>query len=104
LKIGITNKNGRNNRINYHIKQGWKLDKLWELPTGEKAHYIERNVISQWKSIGIKPAVSPELAREILAHGGRTETASLNEITIEEVVHMIKKAIPDFALLAIPLT
>ena len=79
LKIGITTKESRTDRIRDHELKGWHLVKSWSTETGLDAEIIESAVLKWWRhSLGAPPALSSSQ----MPSGGHTETAAL--IHVEE--------------------
>lgn len=89
LKIGITTKQSRTDRIRDHELRGWNLLKKWETATGMDAELIENAILKWWReSLGAPEA----LTRNQMPSGGHTETASLvfvNQHTTIEVVEAL---------------
>ena len=92
LKIGITTKESRTDRIHDHELKGWSLVQKWETESGLDAEIIETAVLKWWRhSLGAPQA----LTRSQMASGGHTETAALvyvgEQTTIELVDSLIEE-------------
>lgn len=89
LKIGITTKHSRTDRIRDHELKGWSLVKKWDTESGLEAEIIESAVLAWWRdSLGAPQA----LTRSQMPSGGHTETAALifvDELTTIEVVEAL---------------
>ena len=89
LKIGITTKHSRTDRIRDHELKGWSLVKKWDTESGLEAEIIESAVLAWWRdSLGAPQA----LTRSQMPSGGHTETAALifvDEQTTIEVVEAL---------------
>lgn len=86
LKIGITTKQSRTDRIKEHQLQGWNLAKKWNVATGADAEFIESAVLRWWRNTLGAPEA---LTRSQMPSGGHTETAAfvyVDEIATIEVV------------------
>lgn len=95
LKIGITTKESRTNRIRDHELKGWSLIKKWDTETGLDAEIVESAVLKWWRhSLGAPQA----LTGSQMPSGGHTETAALIHVeeqsTIEFVDFLIEELNP----------
>ena len=91
LKIGITTKESRTDRIRDHELKGWSLVQKWNTETGLEAEIIESAVLKWWrKTLGAPIA----LTSAQMPSGGFTETAALVHVdkatTIEVVESLLE--------------
>jgi hypothetical protein len=78
LKVGIGNTNNRQDRIDRHIKDGWKLYRKYDFDKGDRAYSLESKVI-KWIRKDLKLPVY--LTKEFMK-SGHTETVNLDEIEL----------------------
>jgi hypothetical protein len=80
VKIGIQGMD--TNRIDQHLRNGWRLMYRWSIRTGIQAREIEQEILSWWREeIGAPPA----LYREQMPQAGHTETVSLRFVSLREI-------------------
>lgn len=86
-KIGIAE--STSDRIDVHIRYGWKVLKVWQFKTGELAGRAETAVLSYFRDelklpSFLRPADMPQ--------GGFTETVSASTISIGEIEQVISSS------------
>jgi hypothetical protein len=87
LKIGITTKESRTNRIRAHELKGWGLIQKWNTETGLEAEIIESAVLKWWRtSLGAPIA----LTSVQMPSGGFTETAALVHVDKDMTVEVVE--------------
>jgi hypothetical protein len=89
LKIGITTKESRTDRIRDHELKGWSLIQKWSTETGLEAEIIESAVLKWWRMTLGAPIA---LTSVQMPSGGFTETAALvhvDKVTTIEVVESL---------------
>jgi|TARA_B110001454_G_scaffold218768_1_gene247835 hypothetical protein len=93
MKIGISQQVFNciyNGRIYGHRRDGWKVIKEWRFDIGEEAHSIEQSVLSWWRDELKAPMA---LTENDMPKGGWTETASIEEVRIKDVIDYIENLI-----------
>lgn len=92
LKIGITTKESRTDRIHDHELKGWGLIKKWDTETGLDAEIIESAVLKWWRhSLGAPQA----LTSSEMPSGGHTETAALIHVEEEPTIGFVDSLIDE---------
>ena len=95
LKIGITTKESRTDRIRAHESKGWSLIKKWGTETGLDAEIIESAVLKWWRhSLGAPVA----LTRNQMPSGGHTETAALIHVDHLTTIGVVEALLSEFQL------
>ncbi len=93
LKIGITTKESRTDRIRAHELKGWGLIQKWNTETGLEAEIIESAVLKWWRTTLGAPIA---LTSSQMPSGGFTETAALvhvDKVTTVEVVESLLESL-----------
>jgi hypothetical protein len=89
LKIGVANvppPGTQSSRLKKHQRNGWIVQRTWELPTGQDVYDVEQAVVRWWREdLGLPPARS--------RGDGFTETVSGDQMTIRRVVRYVNKLI-----------
>jgi len=87
LKIGITTKHSRTDRIHDHELKGWSLVKKWDTKTGLNAELIESAILRWWReSLGAPQA----LTSSQMPSGGHTETAALVYVDQKTTIEVVE--------------
>lgn len=87
LKIGITTKESRTDRIRDHELKGWVLVRKWNTETGLEAEIIESAVLKWWRtSLGAPIA----LTSVQMPSGGFTETAALVHVDKDTTIEVVE--------------
>ena len=95
LKIGITTKESRTDRIRAHELKGWSLIKKWGTETGLGAEIIESAILKWWRhSLGAPVA----LTRNQMPSGGHTETAALVYVDQKTTIEVVDALLDEFHL------
>jgi predicted GIY-YIG superfamily endonuclease len=95
LKIGIMNSDTQ--RLYQHKKNGWGFYASWQFERGQQALDFETETLHWFRQVkGLRPAVEPHL----MPQGGSTETASLFEISTQEVESYIQSLAGEECLIA----
>ncbi|MEQ1698910.1 MAG: hypothetical protein ABMA25_02320 [Ilumatobacteraceae bacterium] len=80
LKIGVTSRASRQDRVAAHRANGWELARAWDVDTGHDAEMVENGVLRWWRDeLGVPAAVT----RGQMATGGWSETASMLWVDVE---------------------
>ncbi|MFI5644007.1 hypothetical protein [Kitasatospora sp. NPDC051705] len=88
LKWGKTNK--LNNRLQEHARQGFDKEKgRWPFKIGLTASIVENSIRQAVRARG----ATTQVDRELMPYKGHTETASLDEISITEVLAIIERLV-----------
>jgi predicted GIY-YIG superfamily endonuclease len=88
VKVGVTGKFQRRNRISKLSAYGWKLVDCWEFDRGEDAHKIEQEILSWWRDdLDLPPAYEGEFSNGIR---GTSETVDTSKISKEEIIKRIE--------------
>lgn len=87
VKVGIgLVRNGKSERIQSHINQGWVLHQLWTgFPSLRAALDIEKSVLRAWRGAGL----AVHLSAEDMPQRGHTETARLSEVDLPDVEALV---------------
>lgn len=93
LKIGMTTKQSRTDRIRDHERHGWSLAKKWNTATGADAELIESAVIKWWREIIGAPEA---LTRTQMPSGGHTETAALVHVDKDTTMEVVDALVEEF--------
>jgi len=86
LKIGITNRSAKNDRVATHTAEGWAIVATWDSDDGDTMLNAEAAVLHWWRATLGAPAA---LQRVDMPQGGWTETASLVHVEQSETVAFI---------------
>jgi len=86
-KIGIAESNS--DRIDVHIRYGWKVLKVWQFKTGELAGKAENAVLEYFRD---ELKLPPFLRPADMPQGGFTETVSALTISIDEIERVISNS------------
>ena len=82
LKVGISNIDATQNRLDAHKKNGWELYKSFNFDTADEAEWFETKLL-QWLRLERKLGI--HMAKELMPQGGFSETVSDQEISIREI-------------------
>jgi predicted GIY-YIG superfamily endonuclease len=95
LKIGVMNSDTQ--RLYHHKKYGWSFYASWQFETGRQALDFETEIL-RWmrQDKQLHPSVEPHL----MPQNGHTETASLFEISLDEVERHIQQLVGEECLIA----
>ena len=84
-KIGIAEYSS--DRIDLHIRHGWRVVKVWQFKTGELAGVAENAVLDFFRNeLKLPPFLSPS----DMPQGGYTETVSSAGITLERIEAVVR--------------
>jgi hypothetical protein len=86
-KIGITNINAKEKRLEKHSKQGWIIYEKWLFENGNNAFEVEQELLSWIREDLNLPAY---LGKTQMPQGGYTETVDSKEIELSEIVQKVK--------------
>jgi hypothetical protein len=89
FKIGVTRKNSRSDRVEQHLRQGWKPIQSWIVSSFAEAEAIEQTVIEWWRSRGFRPSVDPA----VMPQGGSTETVNRQCLEISDIVDFVESQV-----------
>jgi hypothetical protein len=92
LKIGITTKESRTDRIRDHELRGWSLIQKWNTDTGLEAEIIESAVLKWWRTTLSAPIA---LTSAQMPSGGYTETAALVHVDKEMTIEVVESLLAD---------
>ena len=83
-KIGIAE--STSDRIDVHIRYGWKVLKVWQFKTGELAGRAETAVLSYFRDeLKLRPFLRPA----DMPQGGYTETISRASVSLDAIQDVI---------------
>lgn len=83
-KIGIAESSSE--RIETHIRHGWRVIKVWQFKTGMQAGVVEKAVLDYFRDeLNLPPFLGPSE----MPQGGYTETVSTAGITIQQIEAVI---------------
>jgi hypothetical protein len=74
MKVGVMNQH--TNRLDQHVRRGWEIVDVWDVPDGETAVAIERATLAWWKSHGARKVK----ANDVPHRDGATETVWIGKI------------------------
>jgi len=95
LKIGITTKHSRTDRIHDHELKGWRLVEKWDTETGLEAEIIESTILKWWRdSLGAPEA----LTSSQMPSGGHTETAALIYVDQKTTIELVEALLDELSL------
>ena len=86
-KIGIAE--STSDRIDVHIRHGWRVIKVWQFKTGELAGRAENAVLEYFRD---ELKLPPFLRPADMPQGGFTETVSALTISIDEIERVISNS------------
>jgi len=87
-KIGITRQASKSDRIEEHLKEGWKPVQTWVLDDLVIAEAIEQSVLDWWRhGLGTKPSV----VSSAMPQGGFTETIGCQKVELSEILEFIEQ-------------
>ena len=92
LKIGITTRATKSNRVERHEGYGWTVVAQWDVPTGDVAEQVERRVLHRWREVFGAPAA---VTREQMPQGGWSETASLLWVDPDDTVRFVDRCVSE---------
>ncbi|GLV98543.1 hypothetical protein Slala05_21750 [Streptomyces lavendulae subsp. lavendulae] len=82
--------NNLQNRLAEHARQGFDQEvKWWPFPTGAEATEVEKKIRPRVRAVG----ATTQADRRLMRYKGHTETASLTEISIDEVITIVEHLI-----------
>lgn len=94
IKVGITNINHLNRRLNVFRLRGWKIQKKYDFSVGIDASEIEAKVF-KWIRKDLKLPV--HLTAKLMPKtGGHTETVNADSITVIEIQNKIEELIKGY--------
>ena len=85
-KVGITGTSVQHKRLNQHERNGWQIVGLWDVDYGRHAEEIEDQILDWWRNELDAPQA---ITDDRMPQHGKTETASLADISVEETAHYI---------------
>ena len=85
MKIGISTSEAR---IAQHASKGWVEVARWSTSRTELAWAVEQKVLSWIRRAGI----GPSLGADMLPQGGWSETASVDDVSIENLILAVEAA------------
>jgi hypothetical protein len=86
-KIGITNINAKEKRLEKHSKQGWIIYDKWLFENGNNAFEVEQELLL-WIREDLSLPVY--LGKAQMPQGGFTETVDAKEIELSEIVNRVR--------------
>jgi Zn finger protein HypA/HybF involved in hydrogenase expression len=86
-KIGITNINAKEKRLEKHSKQGWIIYDKWLFENGNNAFEVEQELLL-WIREDLSLPVY--LGKAQMPQGGFTETVDAKEIELSEIVNKVR--------------
>lgn len=87
-KIGITRQASKSDRIEEHLKEGWKPVQTWVLDDPVIAEAIEQSVLDWWRhGLGTKPS----MVSSSMPQGGFTETIERQRVDLAEILEFIER-------------
>jgi hypothetical protein len=90
FKIGITSNRNRIARLLAHRNEGWTEIKDWRVSTGQKAVFIEGEILRWWRDQLNEP---PHLTAKHMPQGGWTETIRMEVTSPKEIEEKVLSAI-----------
>jgi hypothetical protein len=84
-KIGIAE--STSDRIDVHIRRGWKVIQVWQFSTGELAGKAEGAVLAYFRD---ELELPPFLGPSDMPQGGYTETVSSSGLNINQIETIVK--------------
>jgi recombinational DNA repair protein (RecF pathway) len=87
-KIGITNVNAKEKRLEKHSKRGWVVYETWSFVNGNNAFEVEQALLSWFREDLNLPVC---LGKAQMPQGGFTETVDSKEIDLSEIANMAHK-------------
>ena len=87
-KVGITNINAREKRLDKHAKEGWITYETWLFENGNSAFDVEQKVLV-WLREELRLPI--HLSKKQMPQGGFTETVDAQEIDLSEISHKVKE-------------
>jgi hypothetical protein len=79
-------------RLELHRNEGWEVVGTWDVDYGRRAEEIEAEVIRWWRDdLGAAPAITGDQ----MPQGRRTETASLNDVSLEETARRVWRLVAE---------
>lgn len=87
-KIGVTSKVSRYDRLKAHSLNGWKIEGIWDVPTGRIAEQLESDVLKLW---GEETSSRRTERKGQMPQGGWTETIDLDLVSIHRTVEFVKR-------------
>lgn len=90
LKIGITSRAARKDRVGSHEQFGWGTVHVWDVETGAFAEQVETAVLRWWRSDLQLP---PHVESEHMPQGGYSETVDAGAITIHTCIEQVNQYI-----------
>lgn len=94
IKIGITNGDGKPNRLKQFQANGWQIYKLYEFKKGIQAFHVEQKMLN-WlrKDLNLAPHLTIE---QMPRTGGQSETVSADSITELEIQKKVEQLIQGY--------
>lgn len=91
IKIGITNSDGKPNRLKQFQANGWEIYKLYEFKKGIQAFNVEQKMLN-WirEDLNLAPHLTIE---QMPKTGGQSETVSADSITVFEIQKKLEELI-----------
>lgn len=86
LKIGITTRTARTDRIQEHARSGWILLNKWETPTGLEAEILETAILDWWRKVLRAPVA---LTADQMPAGGFTETSFMVHVSADQTIQRL---------------
>lgn len=90
FKIGITSDRNRRARLLAHRNEGWTEIKDWQVSTGQKAVFVEGEILRWWREELQEP---PHLKAKHLPQGGWTETVRMGAVPPSRIAQKVQSAI-----------
>ena len=91
-KVGITTVAAKSDRVQQHIKFGWRVFQLWNVPSGHLAYRVERRTLDWWRNTLTIPEA---LTEADMPQGGWTETASLLFANVSTTAAFINRLVKE---------
>lgn len=88
LKVGISNSNSREDRVQVHSKHGWQLIKRIEFENGFLAYEFEQTLL---KYLRVNRRIPIHLSKREMPQSGYSETLSMDLITMTELLELVKR-------------
>ena len=90
LKIGVSSKAARRNRIKSHIENGWEVVKIWDVADAGLAEAVETTVLNYWRTTVGAPIA---MRRDDMPQGGYSETVALMFVDEDDAIRVIEVAL-----------
>ena len=87
-KIGMSSNSNNHDRVQDHLKNGWRLCEVWFFKSLQDAENVEASVIAWWRNVlNLRPSCSAS----DMPQGGYTETVSLNRLGLKKITAFVEE-------------